>query len=224
MAKGYTLGEDGIWKEGTNQIKYPNETQEEVDNFVSYEFRNIEIDKKSYYLFIKKFNSGWFDYPSIYKGWHSTIDAEWFVVDIQDIDSMQINYDSINFQRINTHYHGWVENSFYNRSWNNSTYLSEIKKSISEQKIKNEESDQDLVIHFAPYSNSKVVRFNFYALSELSKYGSTMIWMISNEYEPKDPNGKYSFDTLKIFGTDALFEYCYYETSFEAFSKFIKLK
>lgn len=216
---GYSYNESGQWVSAENKIPYPNNTQVEIDNFVSYDFREIKIKDSLYTLFMKKYNTGWHTYPSIKEGWNNTISAEWFVLEKRKIDEIKVYSDSINLIKLNSIYHGWIDNAPMHKKWNNSTYISEIQNEISKQQIQGKGDNTSLVLHILPYKSKNLVRYNFYSLSP---YNS--VWMISNNYEPKDPNGKYSFSTLKIFGTNILFNYCYFETDIISFGKLIPIQ
>lgn len=218
-AKGFSLNENGQWVSAQNKIPFPNETQEEIDNFVSFDLRDIKINDTMYCLFMKKYNTGWFTYPTLMQGWNSTVSAEWFVLNKTDMDSLKIYNDSINFIKITSLYHGWIDNAPEGKKWNNATYIPDIQKEISRQIIQKENDKTDLVLHIALYKSKNIVRFNFYTLGS-----NNWIWMISNEYQPKDPKGQYSFDVMKIFGTNNLFKYCYYETDLISFQKLIPIK
>jgi hypothetical protein len=212
-ANGFCYSESGQWIKALNKISFPAETHEEIDNFVSYDLRDIKINDTSYYLFMKKYNTGWFTYPALMQGWNPTVEAEWCVLKKMEIDSIKILNDTINFIELNPIYEGFVENAYLHRKWNNATYIAEIQKSISKKIIDKEIINNKLILHIAPYKSKNIVRFNFYKLYK--GYPS----MISQEYKPKDPNGKYSFDVLKIFGNPILFNYCYYESDLISFEK-----
>ena len=153
------------------------------------------------------------------EGWNSTINAEWFVLNKNEIDSLNIYSDSINLIKLNSVYHGWIENHLKEQKWNNASYISDIQKEISRQNIQKVKDNTLIVFHIAPYKSKNIVRFNFYTLGKFNS-----VWMISNEYSPKDPKGKYSFDKLKIYGTEILFNYCYFETDLISFKKLINIK
>ena len=67
-AKGFSLNESGQWNSVQNKIPFPNYTKHQVDNFASYNLRDIIINDTMYYFFIKKFNTGWFTYPTLMEG------------------------------------------------------------------------------------------------------------------------------------------------------------
>jgi hypothetical protein len=218
-ANGWGLHENGQWISEQNKIPALTETVDEVDNFVSYDLRDIRINDTLYTLFIKKYKTGWFTYPSIYSGWNSTIDGEFFVFKKSDIDSLKIIGDSINLIKIKTLYWGGFDNVAYSRQWNESVCMNKIKTDITKQISGKKVSDMSVVFHIAPYKSKNIVRFQIYSLSG----AYNLVWSISNEYKPKDPNGKYSWDELKIYGTNKLFEFCYYEIDYSTFDKFMKL-
>lgn len=217
-AKGYGLHENGQWVSKQNKIPALTETVDETDNFVSYDFRDIRINDTLYTLFIKKYKTGWWTYPHIYSGWNSTIDGEFFVFKKSDIDSLKITVDSINLIKVKALYWGGFDNVAYSRQWNESVCMNKIKTDITKQISEKKTCDITAVFHIAPYKSKNIVRFQIYSLTN---YGS--VFSITNEYEPKDPNGKYSWDKLKIYGNNKLFDYCYYEVDYLTFSKFIKL-
>lgn len=218
-ATGWGLHENGQWISSVNKIPSLNNMNSEVDNFVSYDFRDISINDTLYTLLLKKYNTGWWTYPSIYSGWNTTISGEYFVLNKADIDSIKIINDSINLKIFSAKYHGYIDNAPMHKKWNNATYIKDIQEDISAQISKNTQCDHRLVLHIAPYKSKNIVRFQIY--SSYGKYN--IISTITDEYKPKDPNGKYSWDTIKIYGTNKLFDYCYYEIDYVTFSKFLKL-
>lgn len=218
-ATGWGLHENGQWISSANKIPALNETSLEIDNFVSYDFRDIIINDTIYTLFLKKYNTGWWTYPSIYSGWNPTISGEYFVLNKKDIDSIKIINDFVNLIILPAKYHGYIDNAPIHKKWDNATYIKDIQEDISTQISKNTQCDHRLILHIAPYKSKNIVRFQIY--SSYSKYN--IISTITDEYKPKDPNGKYSWDTIKIYGTNQLFDYCYYETDYVTFSKFLKL-
>jgi len=217
-ANGYCYNESGQWIKTLNKISYPNDTHEEIDNFVSYDLRDIKINDTMYYLFMKKYNTGWFTYPALMQGWNPTIEAEWCVLNRIQIDSLKILNDSVNLIELNPIYEGFVENAYNHRKWNNTTYIEEIQKHIAKKIINKEVVKNKLILHIAMYKSKNIIRFNFYKLY----LGFPN--MISQEYQPKDPNGKYSFDVLKIYGKTILFNYCYFESDLISFEKLFLLK
>jgi hypothetical protein len=215
---GYCL-KDGLWVSKQNQIPAISETVDEIDNFVSYDLRDIVINDTMYSLFLKKYKTGWFKYPELYEGWSSTINAEYFVINKKDIDSLKIHNDSFNLIKLKPIYHGWVENAYYHKQWNNSTYILEIQKDIVKQIANKEKRDETLIFHIYLNKTKNIVRFQFY--SSYSKYN--IIGSISNEHKILKEKPLYSGDTRAIYGTNDLFKYCYYETDCSSFNNLIKL-
>lgn len=219
-ASGWGLHENGQWVSIQNKILVLTKTVIEIDNFVSYEFRDIRINDTLYTLFIKKYKTGWWTYPTMYEGWNPTIDGVFFVIKKSDMDSLKITKDTINLIKINVIYSGVLDNLAHKRQWDDKICMDKIKTDISKQasneKIKNAQS---LVFHIAPYIDKNIVRFQIYSMSKLGSVSA-----IRNEYKPKDPNGKYGYEKLQIYGTNRLFDYCYYEIDYQTFEKFIPLK
>ena len=224
-ATGWLLNPEGQWVSRQNRIPYFIENQykslidyEEkglgIDNFISYQFRDVQINDSIYTILIKRYKDGYFKYSTIKEGWTNYNSVVYYVFSKSEFNKFKntIN-DSVNQIKISVLY----SNSL---TWiNNETYIKDIEKELVKQiNSKSEIKDDYLIFHIAPYKSKNIVQFQIY--SSYSKYG--IIGGIINEHKVKDENGKYSWDTKKIYNTNELFNHCYYEIDYLTFTNFIK--
>ena len=82
-ASGWLLNPEGEWISRQNKIPcdLPNQMKAlidygkyspGIDNFISYELRDINIKDSSYYILIKKYNNGYYHYSTLEDEWQST--------------------------------------------------------------------------------------------------------------------------------------------------------
>lgn len=216
-AKGWLLNPEGQWISRQNRIPISIENQfkslidyEEnalgIDNFISYEFRNVTIKDSSFVILIKKYKSGSYKYPSIEEGWYNYNNATYYILSQADYDSIGKNIvkDSINLIQVN--FIAWGDLMYINEK----TYISDIEKDIAKEVADFEyEENTKLCFHFAPYSKKDIVQFNIYTY-RTSTYFNSVAGIISINADPK------------IYGTKDLFNNLYYETTGSFFKKFIK--
>lgn len=226
---------NGKWNSGLNKIPKIEESNTEIDNFISYEIRDININDIDYLLLIKKEKSCWWDYPNIHSGYHSNIDGQWFVIDKEQFKNIKVNDDVNNIIEFKCIYSGEFDNSYYRRSWIDKICMDKIKKEINESLYKSENSTETLVFHLIFIKSKNIVRFQIYSYTDGPKeynsyddYASGNfrktfnIGLIKNEFKPlKKDSDLYS---KQIYKTDELFSYCYFETNYLLFSKLIILK
>jgi len=188
-----------------------------VDNFISYQMRDIKIQDSTYSILIKKYKDGYYKYSSIKEGWTNYNSVMFYVFNKTDLRKLDdVVNDSINLIKINTLYSNSI-------TWiNNETYISDIQKEIAKQ-IDEKKSDKEpknyLVFHIAPYKTKNIVQFQIYS----SYIRFNIISGIIKEHKIKDENGKYSSDEKKIYLSKNLFKYCYYEVDYLTFNNFIKI-
>ncbi len=227
-ATGWLLNPEGQWISRTNKIPSFIENQYKIlidfefnglgiDNFISYQLRDVKIQDSTYAILIKKYKDGYFKYSSIKEGWTAYNSVDYYVFDKKELSKLDsIRNDTINLVRINVLYSKSIE-------WiNNATYISDIQKEILKQVEETKSkynAENSLIFHIAPYRKKNIVQFQIY-----SSYGSNdLINGVFSEYKVTDPNGKYSWDTKKIYLTDELFKYCYFETDVLTFNNFLKI-
>lgn len=224
---GWMLNPESQWVSRTNRIpsfienRYKTLIDYEydglgVDNFITYEIRDINIEDSIYLILIKKYKDGYYKYPSIKEGWLNYTSVDFYVFDKKELSKINtITNDSINLIKINVLYSNtitWIDNE---------TYISDIEKSISKQidEKNNKESETFLIFHIAPYKTKNIVQFQIY--SSYSKYN--LISGVIKEHKIKDTNTQYSWEQKKIYYSDDLFKYCYYEVDYLTFNNFIKI-
>ena len=100
------------------------------------------------------------------------------------------------------------------------TSEAEALKLISTKIEWNKASDKKskLILHIAPYKEKNIVQFQIY--TTYSKYN--IIGGIIKEYKAK--GGEYSWSTKQVYLTGELFKYCYYETDYTTFNKFLNIE
>jgi hypothetical protein len=220
-AIGWMLNPEGEWISRPNKIpsfvENRNKTSIDygmfglgVDNFISYEFRDIKINDTNYVILLKRYTNGAYKYPTIMEGFEKTNCVEYYVLNKNELQKLkEFKNDTINYIELNVLY----SNGFCYINAN--TYIQDVEKEIIKQIQKPSTFDKKLIFHFVPYKNKNIVQFQIYSIWSSSTYKS--ISGIIKEYKVKDENGKYSWDTKQIYGTNELFKYCYFETSYTNF-------
>lgn len=215
-ATGWLLNVEGQWVSSDNKLPKYSEYTHKVstyegdglgyDNFSKYEFRELVINQDTLMIFIKGFTDGYYKYSSIKEGWSTHKEYNYYVFKKSELSKFDSITDSkINLIEIDVEYKGNIFLSY------NGNYISDIEKEIATKK---DETDSKLIFHLAPYKEKSLVQFQIY-VSSYSEYSkSYYIGGIQSEI--------YSWDG-KIYMTDELFKYLYYETDYLTFSKFIKL-
>jgi hypothetical protein len=225
---GWTLNPEGQWVSRSNRIPAFIENEFKtlidyekdglgLDNFISFQIRDIKIQDSSYAILIKKFKDGYYKYETINEGWTAYNSVEYYVFSKQELKKLDsIKIDSINLIKIDILYSN-------NVTWiNNETYISDIQKDIVkqiEEKKETAEKENYLIFHIAPYKSKNKVQYQIY--SSYSKYN--IIGGIMSEHKVKDENGKYSWDQKQIYLTNDLFKHCYFETDLLTFNSFLKI-
>jgi hypothetical protein len=225
-SKGWLLNPEGQWISRQNRIPSFIENQFKslidyekdglgIDNFISYQFRDVKIGDSLYTILIKRYKDGYYKYSSIKEGWTNYNSVLFYVFSRSELDKFKnIKNDSINQIKISVLYSNsltWV---------NDATYISDIEKELVKQINTNKEVKDDYVVfHIAPYKDKNIVQFQIYTI--YSKY--KIIGGIIKEHKVKDETGKYSWENKQIYETTELFKYCYYEVDYLTFSNFIKL-
>lgn len=230
-AKGWLYNPEGQWVWRQNRIPYflPNSEKQfidvedyglGVDNFISYEFRDIKIKDSTYILFIKKYKDGDYKYETIQKGWRNYNSIEYYVVSKSEFQKLALLKDgSVNLIKMWILYHSQLK-------WTNlETYITDIQKAIANDVDKFVDFGNTfyLTFHIAPYKSKNVVQFQIYTL--YSKYD--VVGGIISELKDEDAvigemNKIMDVDSQKIYAKDKLFKHCYYEVDFTTFIKFIK--
>jgi hypothetical protein len=231
-AKGWLYNPEGQWVSRQNRIPYflPHSEKQfidfedynlGIDNFISYEFREVKIKDSNYILFIKKYKDGDYKYESIQKGWRNYNSIDYYVFSKSDFDRLQnLKNDTINLVKIWILYHSQLKWTSLN------TYILDIQKAIADDVDKYVDFGNTfyLTFHIAPYKSKDIVQFQIYTL--YSKYD--VVGGILNELKDVDAvsdgiNKVMDVDSQKIYSKNILFKHCYYEVDYQNFNKFIKL-
>ena len=223
---GWLLNPEGQWISRANRIPAYIDNEFKllidyeydglgIDNFISYQLREIKMNDSVFTILIKKYKDGYYKYSSIKEGWTNYNSVTYYVFDNKELSKLKnINYDSVNVVELDIRYTN-------NITWiNNETYISDIQKDIVKQiSDKDSEDKSKLILQIAPYKTKKIVQFQIY--STYSKYN--IITGIVNEHKVKDEKSESSLDEKQIYLTKDLFKYCYYEVDLLTFNNFLKI-
>lgn len=232
-AKGWMLDPEGQWESRQNRIPTCLSNDSRIlldyidyglgyDNFLSYQLRDISIEGESYYILIKKSESGSFRYESIREGWSEHIKYNYYVLDKKEFDTSldTISDRQINLFMINCLYTGDVIN------WTTDiqTYKVDIEKDIARQIIESKKKDnsisyketKEIVFQIKPDKEKDIVRFLIYdyRCSYFSSFVSRTSHNFINEFDGSD----------EMYLKDELFDKCYFETEYSNFDSFIEIK
>jgi hypothetical protein len=219
-AIGWMLNPDGKWVSRKNKIPAHLSTELSalidheysglgVDNFTSYELRELSFQKNTYYVLIKKYNSGHYRYPKIKEEWIAETafnayifpKSEWEKLGLLvDGKSNIIEIDLVDF----VHIKASSDKEAFELIPLKINWEREVDKKTS------------LVFHAAPYKDKGMVQFQIYTL--YGKY--KIIGGIIKEYKV---SVDYSRGT-PIYHTDELLKHCYYEVDLPSFQNLTKLK
>ncbi len=233
-ATGWLLNPEKQWVSRQNRIPVYLENQFKnlidhekhsvgLDNFISYQLREIIIQDNSYSILIKKYKDGSYKYSTLEQDWINYTSTVFYVFNTSELEKLKnIIPDSTNLIKINILY----SNSL---SWiKNETYLKDIEKEVVKQMDK-EKSEKEylLVLHIAPYKTKNIVQFQIY--SSYSKYNfiggimSELKSQVNVEYDAIG-GGKVGIQNDKqIYLTNDLFKNCYFETDYTSFRNFLKI-
>lgn len=131
-------------------------------NFNYIRFAQIKSDTTAYYILIKNFNDGAYEYPSIFRGWYGFKSIEFYVypkhtyeqiTDIKQGETLVLPYIGSVLWRGN-----WGE------QYNEHVYIQKIKKYINAYESKNKKvfvDDELLYIKRTKSEGKDVIRFWF---------------------------------------------------------------
>ena len=221
-ATGWIINPDGEWVSLKNTIpvsmasEYGSILNYErnglgTDNFKYYKLKELTYKDSSYYVLIKQYKHGYYTYSSIEEGWNSRISHTAYVFAKSELN----NLNSIKDGEVNMIEIELIDK--VNIQWKSE---AEALKLISTKIEWNKASDKKskLILHIAPYKEKNIVQFQIY--TTYSKYNT--IGGIIKEYKAK--GGKYSWSTKQVYLTNELFKYCYYETDYTTFNKFLNIE
>ena len=182
-----------------------------TDNFKYYQLKELTYKDSSYYILIKQYRDGYYTYSSIEKGWNDFISHTAYVFAKSELNKL----DSIKEGEVNMIEIELIDN--VNILWTSEAEaLKLIPAKIEWNKATDEKSK--LILHIAPYKEKNIVQFQIY--TTYSKYNSIM--GIIEEYKAKD--GENTWSTKQVYLTEELFKYCYYETDYTTFNKFLNIE
>jgi len=218
-ATGWLLDPQGQWISGLNKIPGYDKTNN-VDEFISYQFREVKILDSTYSILIKKC------FIETLKTGIAQYGIEFYVFSKTQLAQLNdIKNDTINLIKITVLYSGFSGGT-------KDTYISEIQKEIAHQiQSKNDTSETDkeliregaqidfqanLIFHIAPYKSKNIVQFQIYSYKDLGD-GYNQIEGVSAIAVTEDMQGD------KFFLTNDLFKHCYFETDYQTFNSFIRI-
>ncbi len=205
-AMGWVYNPEGQWVSRPNRIPVYIENKDAIlidyeknslgiDNFISYELRPIKIDDRNYFIFLRKYKTGFYEFSKIEKGWLNYKTADFYVFDsvqFSKINSINLNKEAI----INLYTIYWGSIDIINEL----NLLSDIEKEIIKQLDKsNEYNGTTLEFIYRPYKEKGLIQFAINISYECEK-------TISKCFE------KYYYETesinfKKLFGTDLHLKY-----------------
>lgn len=221
-AKGWILNPNKEWLSQSNTIPAYRSSLSKygkfslgLDNFKSYELREMTYKGEGYYILIKKYNTEQYKYAysevGWYKSWNKYLAYVFKKTDWEKVLAIEDN--KINLVEIN------LEAVIYLSPGN----LSQ-KKAYSQIESQIEWADKSdnirsLILHIAPYKEKNIVQFQIYA-NHKYKYGNFFSGILNeHEVDNEKQRGK-----KQIYLTDELFSHCYFETNYKKFNKFINLE
>ena len=181
-----------------------------IDNFISYEIRQITISDTTYNILIKQSKGGYYRYPKIQQDWIKTYDAYYWILDSADLNNLEtIKIDSTQTLKIPVLLSGIIDNKF-----SYSSLLTDIKLDVIKNWGNNKalmKYEQNLCINIKVLSKNEACRFFIYEYSNLH---GDYIW------------GLPGFDDEKVVkNSESNLSKFYFETAFQNFKKFfLKIK
>jgi hypothetical protein len=235
-ASGWLLNPEGQWISRQNKIPcdLPNQMKAlidygkyspGIDNFISYELREVSIQDSSYYILIKKYNNGYYHYSTQENDWQSSTEMLYYVFNKPELEKLKnIEQDSINFINIHVRY-------FYPPYSAPLSDLSEIEKDLAKQmKETNSDYHCDLVLFIVPCKTKNIVQFQIYSILSQQYPGATYTTTsvggiikqfcscVSDYTEDNVINGN-----DKAYLSKKLFKSCYFESDYTTFRNFLKI-
>lgn len=138
-ATGWTLNPEGQWISRQNRIPVFLENEFKslidyerdglgIDNFMSYQLRDMQIGDKTFSILIKKYKDGEFKYPSIKEGWFNYTRLVYYVFEPTELEKLKnVKNDSINFITLKILY---TNAGDWGVSFNAENYLTDLSKNI----------------------------------------------------------------------------------------------
>jgi hypothetical protein len=97
---GWLKNNSGQWIKSKNKIPNDLGTDQKllenyekysvgIDNFISFEIKEIKIKANNYILLIKKYKDGFYKYETIEKGWEPNNSYKYYVIDSNEISKIE---------------------------------------------------------------------------------------------------------------------------------------
>ena len=212
-----------------------------LDNFSNFQFREIFYNGKTYIILIKKAFNGQYKYNVIKKDWIGFNRYSYVILDKEELKNKlnNINDSSINKIELSV-----ISVPEFILDFGEKDIIREIESKIIEEdkKLKDvlekqEEHNKQIIKRFeerglsldkAPIQKPSIYKFIFHIYPFKDK---NIVQFVLYGYKD-DPNTKIKFpffletypvlesNTAPYFGTDRMFEHCYYETDYNTFIKF----
>jgi hypothetical protein len=226
-AMGWMLNPAGQWVSRSNRIPVSTlyfidyaKTGLGVDNFYSYEFRNLTIGDSSYVILFKNFRYGSYDYPSVQEGWEDYNRYMFYVFSKREFGKLSnIIFDSVNIIKLSYYL---VDGDIAPNFGSSTNKINEAQNLISQMLLEgkqNTDSSKFLVFQIAPYKAKKLVQFQIYCNESITGNVGGIIEEHTVSENPSDVMA----GNREIYFSKELFEYCYFETDLCSFNKFISL-
>lgn len=179
-----------------------------TDNFKYYELKELTYNNTSFYILIKQYRDGYYTYKSIKEGWNNLISHTAYIFNKNELDKLGNAIDGqsnmIEIELIDRVHIQWTSEA---------EALELIPTKIDwDMSIKTK-----LILQIAPYKEKSIVQFQIYEV--YGKYNS--IGGIAKEFKLK--GDEYSVRGKQVYLTNELFKYCYYETDYATFEKFLPI-
>lgn len=162
MTNGYLKNYQGIWLSGKGKI--PSDLEKNsillnydeyglgTDNYLKWEYRTVVIKNVEYGLLLRFYNSGYYRYKAIHKGWIPTKSVSYFAFELSEFEKMDsVDISGINLFKIAALYSGAVDYDVLTNAYRNVELdmQSNILKS-------NTTFDNDLNFYFKAVPGNKV--------------------------------------------------------------------
>lgn len=212
-----------------------------LDNFSSFQFREISYNGKSYIILIKKAFNGQYKYNAIKKDWIGFNRYSYVILDKEELKNKLNNISDSSINKIELSVISVPE---FILDFGEKDVIKEIeskiveednkfKDEIEKQEYQNKQiikrfEDRGLSLDKAPIQKPSIYKFIFHIYPFKEK---NIVQFVLYGFKD-NPNTKIKFpffletnpvlesNTAPYFGTAQMFEHCYYETDYNTFFKF----
>lgn len=215
-ATGWILSPSGQWESAENKIppyikehmsilKHSPYYSLGVDNFKHYRFYRAHIPNNDFMVFVKTYTSGAYAYPNIKEGWYQGNFTQAYAIKLNELEKLKgLRDGEVNRVSISAFDYLFVKMESEGQS------LEIIRKSLYPKKA----NPTKAIVHFeiAPYGEKDIVQFNVW----------NEVTLITNHKLKMGTRHNPNINGVDIFGSESLFEYAYYETSYNSFMSLLK--